>query len=168
MHLILMLSQSLISYPLWIRLGKWSGMGLWRRTSRGQRTITKFQHALGNGSGSGITVPGVQCKVVVPVTRGRARTTHVGVIPRPRLHTHDTLLRGPFLSSLRITRIRTLRTHEPLDVSAPLFYICSFAITSVLGLAPFAPSLLSSLLFSSGSAPEMSRTVHVLSNPRIP
>lgn len=92
MHLILMLSQSPISYPLWTRLGKWTGMGFWRRASRGQRTITKIHHVLGTWEWfwKSITVPGVQSKVVVPVARGRASTADVGVIPRPRLHTHDT------------------------------------------------------------------------------
>jgi hypothetical protein len=73
------------------------------------------------------------------------------------LDTHSAL--GPFLF-LRFTGIRALRTPDHLDVSAALFYICSFTITSFLDLARFSPSLLLRLLPFFGSAPKMPRVVH--------
>jgi hypothetical protein len=166
MHLILMLSQSLISYPLWTRLGKWSGMGLWRRASRRQPTITKFQHAVGNWEWfrkwdrrTWCTVSGVRWSSPL---RGEGLVRHMSESFRDRDYTPmtPTLLRGPFLSSLRISRIRALRIHDHLDASALLFYICSFTITSFFDLAPFSPCLLCRLLSFSGSAPEMPRAVH--------
>jgi hypothetical protein len=93
--------------------------------------------------------------------RGEGLVQHMSDSFRDRDYTPmtPTLLRGPLLSSLGIARTRALRTHHHLDMSAPLFYTCSFTITSFLDLAPFSPSLLRRLLSFSGSVPEMPRAV---------
>jgi hypothetical protein len=91
------------------------GDGFFEDSARLRSPITPVE--LGNGSGSGINVHGVQSKSVVPVT---ARTTYVGVI-------HLLCSAAHFYICCH------------LDTLAPLSYFYSFTITGFLDLAPFSP-----------------------------